>query len=62
MVVKNSADSNPKDRILADTLDSSDEALAGLLGRLKASADPDEIRALSQQIEQVVFHKQLENA
>jgi hypothetical protein len=33
-----------------------------LLKRLKTSVDPNEIRELSHQIEQVVFHKQFENA
>jgi hypothetical protein len=40
----------------------SDKVLATLLQRLKATADPKEIRELSDQIEQVIFHKQFENA
>jgi hypothetical protein len=42
----------------ASNLDTSDEALAALLNRLKAAVDPNEIRQLSDQIERVVFHKQ----
>jgi hypothetical protein len=38
--------------------DTSDQALAALLSRLKAAVDPEEIRQLSAQIERVVFHKQ----
>jgi hypothetical protein len=67
MATKRSADS-PKARGSARknssvaTMDTSDDALASLLTRLKVSTDPDEIRELSHQIEQVVFHKQFENA
>jgi hypothetical protein len=43
-------------------VDSSDEALADLLNRLKAAVDPDEIRQLSDQIERVIFHKQFTDA
>jgi hypothetical protein len=43
-------------------VDTSDEALAVLLGRLKAAVDPDEIRHLSDQIERVIFHKQFTDA
>jgi len=39
-------------------VDTSDKALANLLERLRMSANPDEIRRLSDQIERVVFHKQ----
>jgi hypothetical protein len=39
-------------------VDTPDEALAALLGRLKAAMDPDEIRQLSDQIERIIFHKQ----
>jgi hypothetical protein len=39
-------------------VDTSDEALAALLNRLKAAVDPNEIRRLSSQIERVVCHKQ----
>ena len=40
----------------------SDKALLNLLGRLKATVDPVEIRDLSEKIERVVFHKQFMNA
>jgi hypothetical protein len=40
----------------------SDKALLSLLGRLKATVDPAEIRDLSEKIERVVFHKQFMNA
>jgi hypothetical protein len=40
----------------------SDAALLALLSRIKASNDPDEIRKLAAQVEQVVFHKQLKDA
>ena len=43
-------------------VDTSDAALEVLLVRLKRSADRDEIRRLSDQIERVVFHKQFANA
>ena len=42
--------------------DHSDEPLVSLLKRLKAAADPDAIRQLSEDIVRVIFHKQLENA
>ena len=42
--------------------DTSDNALATLLRRLKATGDADEIKRLSDQIERVVFHKQFTNA
>ena len=44
------------------TFDTSDNALAALLQRLKAAVDPNEIRRLSGQIERVVFHKQFTSA
>jgi hypothetical protein len=37
----------------------SDEALASLLRRLQVGVDADEVRQISDQIERVVFHKQL---
>jgi hypothetical protein len=43
-------------------VDTSDEALAALLQRLKAAVDPDEIRELSGKIERVIFHKQFTDA
>ena len=43
-------------------VDTSDEALAALLNRLKAAVDPNEIRQLSDQIKRVVFHKQFTDA
>jgi hypothetical protein len=43
-------------------LDTSDEALAVILKRLKETDDPTEIRELSGQLERVIFHKQFENA
>jgi hypothetical protein len=63
MATKNSADSSRvKKSAAAETIDASDDALAILLNRLKTSVDPNEIRELSRQIEQVIFHKQFENA
>jgi hypothetical protein len=63
MATKNSADSSrAKKSAAAETIDASDDALAILLNRLKTSVDPNEIRELSRQIEQVIFHKQFENA
>jgi hypothetical protein len=44
------------------SVDTSDEALAALLNRLKAAVDPNEIHQLSEQIERVVFHKQFMDA
>ena len=43
-------------------LDTSDEAMAVILKRLKETDDPREIRELSSQLERVIFHKQFENA
>jgi hypothetical protein len=43
-------------------VDTSDMALTNLLERLRSTSNPDEIRQLSEQIERVVFHKQLANA
>jgi hypothetical protein len=40
----------------------SDNALAALLKRLKRTVDPTEIRQLSDQIERVVLHKQFTDA
>jgi hypothetical protein len=40
----------------------SDNALVTLLKRLKVTADPNEIRQLSDQIERVIFHKQFRDA
>src|SRR5580700_9111916 len=42
--------------------DTSDNALAGLLTRLRVATDLAEIQVLSEKIERVIFHKQLENA
>lgn len=44
------------------TVDTSDEALADLLRRVKVSVDENEIRELSAQIERIIFHKQFSNA
>jgi hypothetical protein len=44
------------------TVDTSDDALSVLLKRVKATEDPAEIRQLSDQIEQIIFHKQYTNA
>jgi hypothetical protein len=41
--------------------DTSDGALLTLLSRLKVTADPAEIRKLSDEIERIVFHKQFTN-
>lgn len=38
-----------------------DRSLVTLLKRLKATSDPAKIRQLSEQVERVVFHKQLKN-
>jgi hypothetical protein len=46
----------------AAVFDTSDNALARLLTRIKMSDDPDEIRELSKQLERVIFHKQFTNA
>jgi hypothetical protein len=46
----------------AQRTDTSDQALAALLNRLRATVDPVEIRQLSDQIERIVFHKQYMNA
>ena len=43
-------------------IDTSDVALSDLPNRLKATADPCEIRHLSDQIERIVFHKQFKSA
>ncbi len=42
--------------------DTSDMALTDLLKRLKATADPREIRQLSDKIERIVFHEQFKSA
>jgi hypothetical protein len=42
--------------------DNSDKTLVSLLEQLKIATDPETIRRLSEDIERVVFHKQLENA
>jgi hypothetical protein len=63
MAAKNSADSSEaKKNAPVETIDTSDQALASLLNRLKEAADENEIRELSRQLEQMVFHKQFENA
>jgi hypothetical protein len=43
-------------------IDTSDRALLDLLKRLKEACDHDEIPKLSDQLERMIFHKQLENA
>jgi hypothetical protein len=40
------------------TMDTSDSAVLALLKRIKASNNHNEIRQLSDQLEQVIFHKQ----
>jgi hypothetical protein len=45
----------------ARNIDTSDGALLALLSRLKVTADPAEIRKLSDDIERIVFHKQFTN-
>jgi hypothetical protein len=42
--------------------DTSDEALAELLNRLKTTSDPVEVRRISDQLERIVFHKQFTSA
>jgi hypothetical protein len=41
--------------------DTSDHAFVSLLKRYKATNDPTEMEALSEQIERMIFHKQYEN-
>jgi hypothetical protein len=43
-------------------LDTSDAALLDLLGKIKESNDPVEVRDLATRIEKVIFHKQHGNA
>ena len=43
------------------SIDTSDNALNILLSRLKEAVDLDEIRRLSDQLRQVIFHKQFMN-
>jgi len=57
--VPKTTSAEPSNAGLADT---SDQALAMLLNRLKATVDPSEMRQLSDQIERIVFHKQFTNA
>jgi hypothetical protein len=45
----------------AAVADHSDESLAALLKRVRATDSPAELRHLSHQIERVIFHKQFEN-
>jgi hypothetical protein len=52
----------PPARTPAQKADTSDQALAALLNRLKATIDPAEIRQLSEQIERIVFHRQFTSA
>ena|SRR5690349_19550671 len=47
---------------VVSAIDTSDNALHILLGRLKVAVDLDEIRHLSDQLERVIFHKQFTNA
>jgi len=47
---------------IASKIDTSDEALLALLKRLKSSNKPSEIRSLSNQLERVVFHRQVKTA
>jgi hypothetical protein len=42
--------------------DTSDHAFLSLLKRYKATNDPTEMEALSEQIERTIFHKQHDNA
>jgi hypothetical protein len=51
-----------RDKAPAQKSDTSDQALVALLNRLRATVDPAEIRQLSDQIERIVFHKQITNA
>ncbi len=57
--LKNSA---TREKASEPALDTSDQALAALLNRLKATVDPAEVRRLSDQIERIIFHKQFTNA
>jgi hypothetical protein len=43
-------------------MDTSDSALLALLQQLKTAKSPAEIRQLSGQIEQIVFHKQFKSS
>jgi hypothetical protein len=40
----------------------SDQTLISLMDQLRTATDPETIRRLSQEIERVIFRKQLENA
>ena len=42
----------------SSTMDTSDNAVLALLKRLRETEDQNEIRQLSDQLEQVIFHKQ----
>jgi hypothetical protein len=42
--------------------DTSDHAALMLLGRIRATNDPTEIRNLSDRLERVIFHKQYKSA
>jgi predicted Mrr-cat superfamily restriction endonuclease len=53
---------NPVEPTTDVPVDTSDEALAIILKRLKETDDRTEIRELSAQLERVIFHKQFENA
>jgi hypothetical protein len=48
--------------IAAHPIDTSDKALLNLLNQIKAMVDTAEIRESSDQIERVVFPKQIRNA
>ncbi len=52
----------PSEKKATVAVANSDKALLGLLGRLKATVDPAEIRDLSEQIARIVFHKHFMNA
>jgi len=52
----------PANTIRRGVIDASDDALANLLKRLKATADPNEVAQISGEIERIIFHKQFKNA
>ena len=57
--VSGSAETTKKMEPVKDT---SDQALVALLAQLRAATDMGEVRILSERIERVVFHKQMESA
>ena len=61
-VMQRKNDKSAESMATAAPPDTSDEALAVILKRLKETNDVTEIRELSSQLERIIFHKQFENA